>query len=94
MLRKDLRNQIIPTTIDNSDENQKVGNKNFNTTDLIYLDSFEEQYQSQRIESNRRISPTDYTIMNNSYLYADTKKTVAANDDATTESCVKMYSGP
>ena len=73
MLRKDLRNQIIPTTIDNSDENQKVGNKNFNTTDLIYLDSFEEQYQSQRIESNRRISPTDYTIMNNSYLYADTK---------------------
>lgn len=38
MEREDLRSKIIPTTIENT------GNKKFNTTDLIYLESYEEQF--------------------------------------------------
>ena len=41
---EDLRNKIIPTTIENTDESHKIGNKKFNTTDLIYLDSGNEQF--------------------------------------------------
>lgn len=44
MKREDLRSKIIPTTIENTDETQKTGNEKFNTTDLIYLDSFNEQF--------------------------------------------------
>ena len=44
MKREDLRSKIIPTTIENTDEFQNKGNKRFNTTDLIYLDSYDEQF--------------------------------------------------
>lgn len=45
MKREDLRSKIIPTTIENTDESQNMGNKKFNTTDLIYLDnSYDEQF--------------------------------------------------
>ena len=47
MKREDLRSRIIPTTIDNTDESQNTGNKKFNTTDLIYLDSYNEQYDGK-----------------------------------------------
>lgn len=45
MKREDLRSKIIPTTIENTDESQNTGNKKFNTTDLIYLDSYSEQFE-------------------------------------------------
>lgn len=48
MKREDLRSRIIPTTIDNTDESQNTGNKKFNTTDLIYLDSYNEQYDGKK----------------------------------------------
>ena len=41
MSRTDLRKRIIPSTIENTDESQNTGNTNFNTTDLIYLDSYD-----------------------------------------------------
>ena len=42
MKSEDLRSQIIPTKISNTDENGKTRNKKFDTEDLIYLDSYYE----------------------------------------------------
>lgn len=69
MNRQDLRSRIIPTTIENTDESQNTGNKKFNTTDLIYLDSYDEQYDGKKTDMERRISATDYAQMNNAYTY-------------------------
>lgn len=69
MKREDLRSKIIPTTIENTDEHQNKGNKDFNTTDLIYLESYEEQYDGKKTDMERRISATDYAQMNNAYIY-------------------------
>ena len=41
MERTDLRGQIIPKTINNTDSNGEFAGKKFNTTDAIYLDSFD-----------------------------------------------------
>lgn len=71
MKREDLRSRIIPTTIDNTDESQNTGNKKFNTTDLIYLDSYNEQYDGKKTDEERRISATDYAQMNNACMYDD-----------------------
>ena len=69
MNRQDLRSRIIPTTIENTDESQNTGNKKFNTTDLIYLDSDDEQCDGKKTDEERRISATDYAQMNNAYTY-------------------------
>lgn len=69
MNRQDLRSRIIPTTIENTDESQNTGNKKFNTTDLIYLDSYDEQYDGKKTDMERRISATDYAQMNYAYTY-------------------------
>lgn len=69
MKREDLRSKIIPTTIENTDESQNTGNKKFNTTDLIYLNSYDEQYDGKKTDMERRISATDYAQMNNAYIY-------------------------
>jgi len=71
MKREDLRGRIIATTIENTDELQKTGNKKFNTCDLIYLDSYDEQYDEKKTDMDRRISATDYAQMNNAYIYDD-----------------------
>ena len=71
MKRENLRSKIIPTTIGNTDEFQKKGNKKFNTTDLIYLDSYEEQFDGKKTDMERRISATDYAKMNNAAIYVD-----------------------
>lgn len=68
MKREDLRSRIIPTTIGNIDESQKM-KKRLNTTDLIYLDSYDEQYDNEKTNIERRISATDYAQMNNAYIY-------------------------
>lgn len=76
----DLRSQIIPTKIHNTDENQERGSKAFDTEDLIYLDSYEEQFSGQRSDYERRMSSTDYAKMNyaftsNNYTTRTGKKT-------------------
>ena len=83
MKRVDLRSKIIPTTIENTDEFQNTGNKKFNTTDLIYLDSYDEQYDGKKTDMERRISATDYAKMNNakicnSYTTRTGRKTTGA----------------
>lgn len=68
MKREDLRSNIIPSTIENTDEQQKMGNKKFNTTDLIYLDSYDEQFDNKKTDKERTVSATDYAKMNNAYI--------------------------
>lgn len=60
----DLRSQIIPTKINNTDEDQERGSKAFDTEDLIYLDSYEEQFNNKLSYADRRVSATDYAKMN------------------------------
>ena len=62
--------RIIPTIIGNTGayDDTTVENK-FNTTDLIYLDSFDEQYAGENGDEERRISATDYAQMNNACIY-------------------------
>ena len=69
MERRDLRGNIEPTILENIDKSKKIGNKKFNTTDLIYLDSYNEQYDGKKTDEERRISATDYAQMNNAYMY-------------------------
>ena len=53
----DLRNCIIPVILQNTNEAQSIGDQNFNTTDLIYVDSQDEIKDISEIE--RITSPTD-----------------------------------
>ncbi|HOZ55437.1 MAG TPA: DUF6273 domain-containing protein [Clostridia bacterium] len=71
MKSEDLRSQIIPTKISNTDENGKTGNEKFDTEDLIYLDSYDEQFGGELTNEERRVSPTDYAKMNNAYTSED-----------------------
>lgn len=64
---RDLRNQIVPTIIENIGKEFKLGDRKFNTTDLIYIDTYNEQYETFTKEE-RRISATDYAIMNNAFV--------------------------
>ena len=57
MEKRDLREDIIPTAVSNHD-----GESEFNTTDLIYLDSFKDVYKLA--EEERMAIVTDYAIMN------------------------------
>ena len=73
MERGDLRGNIIPTDLENTDNRQRTGNIYFNTTDLIYLDSLNERYKNIKNKASVRISPTDYAQMNyalvHNYVY-------------------------
>ena len=70
MVRIDLRNMIIPTTLKNTDPFYgKVGNRKFNTTDLIYLDSYNEQFDNKKNNIDRRQSITDFAQMNYAYIF-------------------------
>lgn len=67
--RRDLRKLIVPTEIDNTDEEQKSGNKSFNTTDLVFLDSYENQFKNSKLTNEERIvAPTDYAITTNAFV--------------------------
>ena len=69
MKKQDLRSQIIPTRLSNTDDRQKNGNREFDTTDLIYLDSYDDQFLGHRTDEERRVSATDFAKMNYAYVY-------------------------
>lgn len=50
MKRVDLRSRIVPTTIENTDDSQEMVNKKFNTTDLIYLASYNDLFDGQKTD--------------------------------------------
>lgn len=73
MERIDLRDRIIPTILDNQNQHQKNGNKTFQTKDLIYIESYEDQINDNKTNDNktnreRRTKATDYAIMNGAYV--------------------------
>ncbi len=70
MKRVDLRSGILPTKLNNTDENQQEGNKEFDTVDYIYLDSYEDQFGGKRTDEERRISATDHAKMTNCWTSA------------------------
>lgn len=64
----DLTKYIIPTVIDNTDENQKNGNKSFQTEDLIFLESVYEEWE--HCPGDKKFYyPTDYAILNNLLMH-------------------------
>lgn len=73
MKREDLRSKIIPATIRTRD--RYYYDEKFNTTDLIYLDSYDEQYSydeqcnPKRTYKEKTISATDYAQMNNAFSF-------------------------
>ncbi len=73
MKREDFRNKVIPTIIENTDNSQRTGNSDFNTTDLIYIESYEDYFDGKHRDMERRVSATDYAHMNNAYLYKEHK---------------------
>lgn len=68
MKRENLIGRIIPIRIGNTDELRNSEEK-FDTIDLIYLPSYEEQYSGEETDEERRISATDYAQMNNAFIY-------------------------
>ena len=61
----DLKRFIVPAKLDNTDENQKHGNSDFETNDLVYLDSYLDIKNIPKKE--RIVYPTDYAVMNGCY---------------------------
>ena len=58
----DLKSFIVPTKLDNTDENQEHGDSSFDTKDLIYLESLLDVENIP--EDERIVYPTDYAVMN------------------------------
>ena len=61
----DLKSFIVPTKLDNTNDNQKHGNSDFQTSDLVYLESYPEVENIP--EDERIVYPTDYAVMNGCY---------------------------
>lgn len=63
----DLKRYILPKTIENTDENQKMGDLKFNTTDYVFLD-FDDEIKDIDAK-DRMASLTDYAVANGSLQY-------------------------
>ena len=75
MNRVDLRSRIIPTELKNINAlTGRNGTKAFNTVDLIYLDSVTDQFNKKSDEIQKRISCTDFALMN--YVSIGVNRTV------------------
>lgn len=74
MATVDLTRFIIPVELDNTDENQKMGNRSFKTKDYVFLDSDDDIKDLNSKE--RQTTATDYAVMNGALLrYKDTSFT-------------------
>ncbi len=68
MAKTDLTRFIIPVELENSDQNQRMGDKSFRTKDLVFLDSDDE---IEDLSNEERItSPTDYAIANGAFQFS------------------------
>lgn len=66
MATVDLTRFIIPVELDNTDENQKMGNRSFKTKDYVFLDSDDDIIDLNSKE--RQTTATDYAVMNGALL--------------------------
>gem|GEM_PF-1675462 len=70
--RYDLRSQIIPTVLDNTDDDRKHGNSKFQTTDLVYLLSQPEVFKHDtHSDFERMISLADTALMDGAWQNED-----------------------
>ena len=72
MKSQDLRAGIIPTRLKNNDYERKT-KKEYDTTDLIYLDSYEEQFEKNLNYNDRMIPATDHAKIHNVFISNDYK---------------------
>lgn len=79
MKRTDLRKKIIPSKIANIDENQSMDNREFDTEDLFYINSYDEIYDVERTEEGTRVSATDYAKMNNADINSEYRTLTGKN---------------
>ena len=62
----DLKSFIVPTKLENVDQNQERGNSDFQTNDSVYLDSC---FEVENLSKDERIVyPTDYAVMNKGWM--------------------------
>ena len=70
MNRVDLRKFIIPTVLKNINPlTGRDGSRAFDTTDFVYLDSYDDQFNNKIDEILRRTTCTDFALMNYAYKY-------------------------
>lgn len=67
MGNRDLRDNIIPTVLENYDDQRQAGNDKFNTTDLIFIESRDIDVNMDDLVM-KRIPCTDYAKMNNAFI--------------------------
>lgn len=75
---KDFRKGIIPRALKNNDSNNNV-KKEYTTTDLVYLDSYEEQFGGSLTDIDRRASLTDHAKIHNVYVSDSYQTKTGAN---------------
>ena len=62
----DLKDFIVRTRLDNTDENQKTGNSAFDTQDFVFFETYDEV---KGIDSDKRyVYASDYAVMNGALL--------------------------
>ena len=64
----DLSKFIVRTKLDNTDKNQNFGDKDFETEDLVYLESRQDVKNLYPNDRDRVCYPTDYAVMNNACM--------------------------
>ncbi len=62
----ELKDFIVRTRLDNTDENQKTGNSAFDTQDYVFFETYDEM---EGIDSDERyVYASDYAVMNGAFL--------------------------
>ena len=62
----ELKDFIVRTRLDNTDENQKTGNSAFDTQDFVFFETYDEV---KGIDSDKRyVYASDYAVMNGAFL--------------------------
>ena len=66
-MKKDLKSFIVPTLLSNTDLDCKTGNRNFNTKDFVFLESYDEINAYNRNPDQLRVSTTDWCLVNEGF---------------------------
>lgn len=67
----ELKDFIVRTRLDNTDENQKTGNSAFDTQDFVFFETYDEV---KGIDSDKcYVYASDYAIMNGAFLGGERK---------------------
>lgn len=62
----ELKDFIVRTRLDNTDENQKTGNSAFDTQDYVFFETYDEVKDMS--DDDRYVYASDYAVMNGALL--------------------------